>query len=162
MAYVTAEELLAGSSINHDVEVPASVLAPAGGPQSAAPLKVKLRPLTVRDVQRVTKASKDDDTLLSVLMLKEALVEPALSFDQVQALHTGLARFLMDELNRISGLKVEGNTLADAVQAPLAKACFVLAREFGWSPQQVGDLTMGQILLYLEMMGQSRAEAEGA
>lgn len=162
MSYVTAEELLAGSSITHDINVPGSVLAPAGGLQSAAPLKVKLRPLTVRDVQRVNKASKDDDTLLSMLMLKEALVEPQLSFDQVQAMHTGLARFLMDELNRISGLKVEGNTLADAVQAPLAKACFVLAREFGWSPQQVGDLTMGQILLYLEMMGQSRAEAEGA
>ncbi len=162
MAYVTAEELLAGSSITHDVEIPAAVLAPAGGPQAVVPLKVKLRPLTVRDVQRVTKAAKDDDTLLSVLMLKEALVEPLLSFDQVQALHTGLARYLMDELNRISGLKVEADTLTEAVQAPLARACFVLAREFGWSPQQVGDLTMGQILLYLEMMGQSRAEAEGA
>jgi hypothetical protein len=162
MAYVTAEELLAGSSITHDVEIPAAVLAPAGGPQAVVPIKVKLRPLTVRDVQRVTKAAKDDDTLLSVLMLKEALVEPLLSFDQVQALHTGLARYLMDELNRISGLKVEADTLTEAVQAPLARACFVLAREFGWSPQQVGDLTMGQILLYLEMMGQSRAEAEGA
>lgn len=162
MAYVTAEELLAGSSITHDVEIPAAVLAPAGGPQAVVPLKVKLRPLTVRDVQRVTKAAKDDDTLLSVLMLKEALVEPLLSFDQVQALHTGLARYLMDELNRISGLKVEADTLTEAVQAPLARACFVLAREFGWSPHQVGDLTMGQILLYLEMMGQSRAEAEGA
>ena len=37
------------------------------------------------------------------------------------------------------------------VQAPLAKACFVLAKEFGWTPEQVSGMTIGQILLYLEM-----------
>jgi hypothetical protein len=95
-------------------------------------------------------------------MLKEALVEPALSFEQVHALHTGLARFLLDELNHISGLSVDESSLAEAVQAPLARACFVLAQEFGWSPQEVGELTMGQILLYLEMIRQNTAEAEGA
>ncbi len=158
MDYLKADELLAGSSIAHDVEIPANILTPAkeSGPAQAA-MKVKLRPLTVRDVQRVTKAAKDNDTLLSVLMLKEALVEPQLSFEQINSLHTGLAGFILDELNRISGLQIEENSLAHAVQAPLAKACFVLAKEFGWSPQEVGDLTMGQILLYLEMLGQDKA-----
>lgn len=160
MSYLTAEELLAGSSISHDVEVPAMILAPCGEAQGA--LKVKLRPLTVRDVQRVTKAAKDNGSLLSVLMLKEALVEPALSFEQVHSLHTGLARFLLGELNRISGLAVEEDDMTEAVQAPLAKACFILAQQFGWSPQEVGELTMGQILLYLEMIRQHRVEAEGA
>jgi hypothetical protein len=163
MSYVTADELLAGSSITYDVEIPASVLAPVGGAAlPKAPARIKMRPLTVRDVQRVTKAAKDGGALLSVLMLKEALVEPALSFEQVHALHTGLARFLLDELNHISGLSVDESSLAEAVQAPLARACFVLAQEFGWSPQEVGELTMGQILLYLEMIRQNTAEAEGA
>jgi hypothetical protein len=161
MSYVTADELLAGSSITHDVEIPATILAPTGGP-TKTPSKVKIRPLTVRDVQRATKAAKDGGALLSVLMLKEALVEPSLSFEQVHALHTGLARFLLDELNRISGLTVEEGSMAEAVQAPLAKACFILAQEFGWSPQEVGELTMGQILLYMEMIRQNRLEAESA
>jgi len=151
--YLNADELLAGATVTHDVELPRDLVA---GPPGA---KVKLRPLTVRDLQRVTKAAKDDDKLLSVLLLKEAMVEPPLSFEQVQALPAGLARFLVDELNRISGLKVSERGMSEAVEAPLARACFVLAREFGWSPQEVGELTVGQILLYLEMVQQQRAQA---
>jgi len=156
--YLSADELLAGAALTHDIEIP-TVLGPPG-PQEASPRKVRMRPLAVRDLQRATKAARDDDSLLSVLMLKEAMVEPALSLDQVHGLHAGLARFLLQELNRISGLAVDGDTLAEAVEAPLARACFILAREFSWSPQEVGELTMGQILLYLEMLGQGRrAEA---
>jgi hypothetical protein len=151
--YLSADELLAGAAVTHDVELPRELVE---GPPGR---NVKLRPLTVRDVQRVTKAAKDDDKLLSVLLLKEAMVEPGLSFDQVQALPAGLARFLVDELNRISGLRVSERGMAEAVEAPLARACFVLAREFGWSPQEVGELTVGQILLYLEMVQQNRAQA---
>ena len=33
------------------------------------------------------------------------------------------------------------------VQAPLAKACFVLAKEFGWTPEEVSGMTIGQIRL---------------
>lgn len=160
--YLSADELLAGASVVHDIEVPPAVLGAAAGPSSAAPVprKVRMRPLAVRDIQRVTKAARDDDALLSVLMLKEAMVEPALSLEQVHGLHAGLARFLLEELNRISGLSVDEETLADAVQAPMARACFLLAREFGWSPQEVGELTMGQVLLYLEMLGQGAPRAE--
>jgi hypothetical protein len=148
MAYLTADELIAGSSITHDIEVPDSL---AAGADDAG--RVRMRPLTVRDVQRATRAARDDDALLSVLLLKEAIVEPSLSLDQVHALPAGLARFLLDEVNRVSGLAVDPDGMADAVQAPLARACFVLAREFGWSPREVGDLTLGQVLLYLEMLG---------
>ncbi len=157
---MTADELLAGSAIVHDVEVPAYLVVPGDGSQGKSPTKVKLRPLTVRDIQRLTKAAKDDDTLLSALMLKEGLVDPLLSFEQVHNLHAGLARFLMEELNRISGLKVAEEGLAAAVQAPLAKACFLLAHEFGWPPQQVTELTMGQVLLYLEMIRQGKTGEE--
>jgi len=160
MSYLTAEELLAGSALTHDIEIPAALLTPGPGLVSQSPLKVRLKPLTVRDVQRATKAAKESNALLSILMLKEAIVEPVLSFEQVHALPTGLARFLLDEVNRTSGLKTEEENMAEAVQAPLARACFLLAREFGWSPQEVGELTMGQILLYLEMIRKNRAGAE--
>ena len=156
MAYLSADELLAGSAVTHDI------VLPAGFANGAGDAKVKLRPLTVRDLQRVTKAAKDDDKLLSVLLLKEALVEPPLSFEQVHALPAGIARYLVDELNRISGLKVASRSMSEAIEAPLARACFVLAREFGWSPQEVGEMTVGQILLYLEMINQHRAQASGS
>jgi hypothetical protein len=161
MDYLRAEELLAGSSLVHDIEIPLTVLVPARGPSAAVgPRKVRMRPLTVHDIQRVTKAARDDDTLLSIVMLREAMVEPALTFEEVNGLHAGVARFLLEELNRISGLAVDQDTLTEAVQAPLARACFILAREFGWSPQEVGDLTMGQVLLYIEMLGHDPAQAQ--
>lgn len=158
MAYMSADELLAGSSVHHDIEIPPALLGSGGGEVRS----VRLRPLTVRDVQLVTRAAKESNALLSVLMLKEGLVKPALSFEQVHALATGLARFLLEELNRISGLAVDKPGLADAVQAPMAKACFLLAREFGWSPQQVGELTLGQVLLYLEMLRQNPQNGQEA
>ena len=39
----------------------------------------------------------------------------------------------------------------ELVQAPLARACFILAKEFGWTPEEVSGMTIGQILLYIEM-----------
>ena len=44
------------------------------------------------------------------------------------------------------------------MQAPLARACYVLAREFGWTPEEVSGMTIGQILLYLEMTPDNGAE----
>lgn len=156
---VTADELLAGTAVTHEIGVPAGLLDPAAEQEAERP-RVRMRPLTVRDVQRCTKAARDDDTLLSTLMLKEGLVEPALSLEQVHGLPAGLARFLVEELNRISGLTVDEDSIAAVIEAPLARACFVLAREFGWSPQEVGELTVGQVLLYLEMLDQGRVPAE--
>jgi hypothetical protein len=161
MEYLSADEILAGGSLVFDVDVPAHVLSPradadadhlgSGEPGG----RVRLRPLTVRLLQQLTRAAKDNDGLLSALMLKESLVEPKLALEQINGLHSGLARFLLDAVNRISGISA-AQGLDDAVQAPLAKACFVLAKEFGWSPEEVGKMTMAQILLYLEMIRQNR------
>jgi hypothetical protein len=145
---LTADELLAGSALAHTVEIPAALLAREG---EEAP-QVRLRPLTVRDVQLASKAARDDDQLLSLLLLKAGLVEPALSLEQLQGMHAGLARFLVEEVNRVSGLSVDDDALSTAVQSPLARASFVLAREFGWTPAECAALTVGQVLLYLEML----------
>ncbi len=146
---LTAEELLAGGSLTHEVELPADLLGRDGG--GPADAHVVLRPLTVRALQRIAKAAQDDEELSASLMIQQALVEPALKLDQVSGLPAGIARFLVDRINEISGISTPRDALEELVQAPLARACFVLAKQFGWTPEEVSGMTIGQILLYLEM-----------
>lgn len=145
---LTAEELLAGGTLTHELEVPPALLPPGG----AADARVVLRPLTVRDLQRIGRASRDDEGLSAALMISQALVEPALRVDEVSQLPAGLARFLVERIDEISGIDTPRDALEELVQAPLARACFVLAREFGWTPEDVSGMTVGQILLYLQMV----------
>ena len=67
-------------------------------------------------------------------------------------MHVGLVQFLVDQVNRISGIDASPEEISEAAQAPLAKAAFVLANHFGWTPQQVNDLTLGQMMLHLQML----------
>lgn len=155
---LTADELLAGGALTHAVEVPEPVLRPAGGNGPGAPggLTVRLRPLTVRDLQLVCRAARESDTLLATLMVQRALVEPALEVGQVAALPVGLVQYLLHEVNRVSGIAATAEELSAAADDPLAKAAFVLAREFGWTPQQVGEMTLGQVLLHLNLLRERR------
>ncbi len=146
---LTAEDLLAGSSLTHEIEVPPEFLGRDGGPVAAG--RVLLRPLTVRDLQHIGKAAQEDEAISAALMIQQALVEPNLRLEQVSQLPAGLARFLVERINSISGVNTPRDELEELVQAPLAKACFILAREFGWTPEEVSGMTIGQILLYLEM-----------
>jgi len=146
---LTVEELLAGSALTHEVEMPAELMSTsADGPADA---RIVLRPLTVRDLQRIGKAVRDDNSLSAALMIQQALVEPELKLEEVTRLSAGLARFLVERINVISGINTPRDALEELVQAPLARACFVLAKEFGWTPEEVSGMTIGQILLYLEM-----------
>ncbi len=109
---VTAEELLAGAAMSFDVVVPENVLRPGGNGTAAAggrteegeAATVCLRPLTVGAFQLIMKAARDDSGLVPVLMIKESLVEPALSLEQVQRMHLGLVNFLIAHVRQISGL----------------------------------------------------------
>jgi hypothetical protein len=156
---LSAEELLAGSALNFEVEVPAAVLHPGDGAGNGDGEggTVQLRPLTVRDLQLVSRAARESDSLLATLMVQRALAEPAMSVAQVSTLPVGLVQFLLHHVNRISGIAATSDQLASAAEAPLAKAAFVLAREFGWTPQQVGELTLGQVLLHLQMLREKPA-----
>jgi hypothetical protein len=152
---LTAEELLASSTATFTVHVPAHMLRPEiEGERNADDVigDVVLRPLQVRDVDRAVRAAKEQRMLTSVLLVQQSLVSPALTVDQVAALPAGVAQFLTERVNAISGLAVEPDDLDKAVRAPLARACFILAREFGWTPNECAELTVGQILLYLEML----------
>jgi hypothetical protein len=146
---LSAEELLAGGALTHELKIPSDLLRSEGEVLSAA--HVILRPLTVGDLQRLSKAARDDESLSAALMIQQALVQPSLKLEQVAQLPAGLARFLVEEINTISGINTPRNALEELVQAPLAKACFILAKEFGWTPEEVSGMTIGQILLYLEM-----------
>jgi len=145
---LSAEDLLAGGSLTHEVELPAGLLGNGGGPPDP---RVVLRPLTVRDLQRIAKAAQNDEGMSAALMVQQALVEPQLKLDQVSNLPAGVARFLVDRINEVSGISTPRDALEELVQAPLARACFVLAKEFGWTAEEVSGMTIGQILLYLEM-----------
>ena len=146
---LTAEDLLAGAGATHEVMVPVALLA---GEHGDVEQTVVLRPLTVRDLQQIGRADDDNgDGLSAALMIRQSLVEPALGLDQVSRLPAGLARFLVERINEISGVDTARDELAELVQTPLARACFVLAKEFGWTPEEVSGMTIGQILLYLEM-----------
>jgi hypothetical protein len=146
---LTAEELLAGGALTHEVELPSKLLDDASAVEGDT--HVVLRPLTVRDLQRIGRAARDDDELAAGLMIQQALVSPELNAEQVSSLPAGVARFLLERINAVSGIGTPRGELDELVQAPLARACYVLAREFGWTPEEVSGMTIGQILLYLEM-----------
>lgn len=152
---LTAEELLAGSTLTYTIAIPPTLLAPTGAPAngSAAPT-VSLRPLTIRDLQLATRAAKENDTLVATLMVQQALVEPVLTIAQVAALPAGLVQFLLQQVNRLSGITTSQEQMNQALDAPLVKAAFILAKEFGWTPHEVNNLTLGQVLLQLQMLQQ--------
>lgn len=157
MATLSTDELLAGAEVTHRVTVPAHLLAPSTRPEMPAgdddgASEVVLRPLVLADVMTLQRAAGDDGELASALMVQKALVDPVLSLEQVHRLPAGLVEFLLGEVNRTSGLSLGGDDLDEAVHAPLARACFILAREFGWTPDKCAELTVGQVLLYLEML----------
>ncbi|MDQ3915632.1 MAG: hypothetical protein M3323_09945 [Actinomycetota bacterium] len=154
---LTAEDLLAGGTATHEVEVPPGVLARDGTDGGG---RIVLRPLRVHDLHRIARAAKDDAELSATLMIHHALVEPALSVEQVSQLPAGAARFIVERINAISGIGIPRDVLGEIVQAPLARACVVLAKEFGWTPEEVSGMTIGQILLYLETSTGARAAAQ--
>ncbi|HEY9622009.1 MAG TPA: hypothetical protein V6C78_16760 [Crinalium sp.] len=152
---LSAEELLAGSTLTFEVEIPARVLNPIqNGHGAIASQTVRLRPLAVRDLQLISRAAKESDSLMATLMVQRALVEPEMSVAQVSTLHVGLVQFLLEQVNQISGITANAEQLSASMEAPLAKAAFILAKEFGWTPQQMNELTLGQILLHLQMLKQ--------
>ena len=159
---LSAEELLAGSRLSFTVQVPPEILKPefSGDAEQVIPDNtcVKMRPLTVADLQIISRAAKENDSLLGVLMVHKSLIEPELSVAEVSSLHLGLMQFLLAQVNRISGLSVSTRDIEEGARDPMARAAFLLAREFGWSPQEISELTLGQIMLHLEMLSQKEGE----
>lgn len=149
---LSADELLAGGALTHEVTVPPALLGPAAPPDG----RVRLRPLTVRDLTLIARAAKDNDQLLSALMVQASLDEPRLTLAQVNAMPVGLLEFLLGEVNRVSGISLPDGAVRDAAADPLVRAAHLLSAEFGWTPDQVAGLTLGQMLVHLELIRERR------
>lgn len=146
---LTPQELLAGSLLVHEVVVPAAVLNPGQALADRAERRVRLKPLKVATLALIAKAAHDDSGLVPLLMIKECLVEPGLSFEQVRQMHAGLVQFLVAAIHRVSGLEDDGAVLKQAGASAIGQAHLLLARHYGWTPAQVAELTPGQMAVYL-------------
>jgi hypothetical protein len=162
---VTPEELLAGKEMTFQVEIPDQILNPSPTGKSVRAAKDKqivLRPLTVKDVQLIAKAAKDDEVLTSVLMIQRAVVDPPLKQAEVANMHSGLIRFLVEVINRVSGLATSEDEMRQITESPIVQAFYVLAKEFGWTPEQIKEMTLAQILGYLDLLNQTKKLSSGA
>jgi hypothetical protein len=142
-----ARDLLAGSAIIHDVRVPGEILKP--GTQPLEEGLVRMRPLDVATLTLVSRAAREDPSLIPLLMIKESLVEPVLELDQIRRMHAGLVYFLAERVNLISGLGREDEALEGTASSSLGQSHILLAKHFGWTPDQVSQLTPGQVAVYL-------------
>ncbi|HEX8474415.1 MAG TPA: hypothetical protein VF666_10310 [Pyrinomonadaceae bacterium] len=153
-ALLSAQDLLAGGSLVHDIAIPEAILRPQSEPRTTEGEReaagiVRLRPLSVGTLSLISRAARDDAALVPLLMIKEAVVEPAVSLEQARQMHVGLVHFLMEQINLISGLGPNGESYEEALQSPLGKTHLLLARHFGWTPEQVAQLTPAQVMVYL-------------
>lgn len=105
---LTAEDLLAGANATFDVIIPPELLQPVKtmgiNGVGADEALVQIRPLTIGVYQLIMKAAKNDPGLIPLLMIKESMVEPAMSLDQVRRLPLGLVEFLIEHIREVSGL----------------------------------------------------------
>ena len=160
---LAAQDLLAGSSITHEVRVPREVLTPEEQAlEDAEGGIVRMRPLNVAVLTLISRASQDDPSLIPLLMIKESLVEPALALDQIRQMHVGLVHFLVSRINSISGLAANGALLDETVSSPLGETHILLAKHFGWTPEQVSQLSPGQVAVYLAGVRKLLQSEEGS
>jgi hypothetical protein len=103
---LTSEDLLAGADNIFEIAVPDQILHPdrAKPPTQDQTMVVQLRPLTIGTFQLIMKAAKQDTSLIPLLMIKESLVQPSLSLEQIKQLPLGFVNFLIDQIRQISGL----------------------------------------------------------
>lgn len=157
--FLKAEDLLAGSRAVYDIRIPAEILSPTPQAGQAEALHagtddesggcVSLRPINIATLTLIARAARDDPSLVPLLMIKESMLEPKLQLEQIRQLHLGIVQFLVSQVNRISGLSADGKALSEAVDSPLGRTHLLLARHFGWTPEQVSQLTPGQVAVYL-------------
>jgi hypothetical protein len=100
---LTAEDLLAGANTTFDVVIPAGLLQ-AKGNEDEEEAVVRIRPLSIGVYQLIMKAARNEPGLIPLLMVKESLVEPAMSVEQVRRMPLGLVERLIEEIREVSGL----------------------------------------------------------
>ncbi len=142
----SVEDLLFGGSVRHVESVPEQVLDPFGRREDVqlAEHQIVVRPLTLGMLEIISRAARDDAGLVPVLMIKEAVEEPALTADQIRSFHVGLVHWLLGVINRVSGISANGDELRAAGESSIGRAHLRLAERYGWTPDQVAQLTPAQ------------------
>ena len=108
---LSPEDLLAGSTAVFEVVVPPEVLRPGeDGGGAGEGRAVQLRPLSIGAFGLILKAARNDPGLIPLLMIKESLVSPRLSLEQVRSMHLGLVNFLIAHVREVSGLGQKKNS----------------------------------------------------
>jgi hypothetical protein len=146
---LSAADLLAAEDLVVDVEIPSELLSRSVADDDR---RVRLKPLIVNDLRLIARAARTNDELTAVLMVQRALVEPALSVAEVSRMPAGLLQFLLRRVNDISGISASDEEIARAIEDPLAQAAFRLSQCFGWTPEEIGKLTIGDVLLHLQLL----------
>ncbi|MEM1161268.1 MAG: hypothetical protein AAGJ28_10070 [Pseudomonadota bacterium] len=141
---ISADDLLAGASVETEVEIPERLLPEASGDRT-----VRLKPLTVRDLRLIARAAQQNEDLSGALMVRQSMIEPSLSMEELGALPAGILQFLLREVNRISGISAAEEEVLEALEDPLVKASLLLSKEMGWTPEEVGRLTLGETMLHV-------------
>lgn len=149
---LSAATLLAGADATTEVELPERLVPQA----EDGDRRVRLRPLTVRDLRLIARAARDNEDLTAALMVRQALVEPALSLEQLGQLPAGIMQFLLREVNRLSGITMTEDEILAQMEDPLVRASLMLSREFGWTQDEIGRLTLGETMLHIASL-RSRA-----
>jgi hypothetical protein len=135
---------MAGVEAEAEVEIPERLLPPG-----TVDRRVRLRALTVRDLRLIARAARENEDLAGALMVRQALVEPVLTIDQVEAMPAGLLQQLLREVNRLSGITASEDEVLAALEDPLVKASVVLSTELGWTTEEIGRLTLGEAMLHV-------------
>jgi hypothetical protein len=104
---LSAEDLLSGANMTFDIVIPAELMGvakPTNGQAATTERVIKIRPLTIGTFSLITRAAKSDTDLIPLLMIKEAVVEPVLSLEQVKKMPIGLVEFIIEHVREVSGL----------------------------------------------------------
>lgn len=141
---LSAVDLVAGAAAEAELELPERFVA-----EGTEDRRVRLRPLTVRDLRLIGRAARDNEDLTAALMVRQALVEPTLTIEEVEAMPAGLLQHLLREVNRISGIAASEEEVLAALEDPLVRATVRLSGELGWTPEEVGRLTLGEAMLQI-------------
>lgn len=112
LTVITAEDLLAGAAATFNIPVPEALLRPGEDKTDKLPepAVVEIRPLTIGAFQLILKAAKEDAGVIPLLMIRESLVQPRLSLDQIKGMPLGLVEFLIGQIRHISGLTEKKST----------------------------------------------------
>lgn len=107
---LSAEDLLAGAETIFEIVMPNEMISQSfdaktmNGNGTTQERIIKIRPLTIGVFSLITRAAKNDSALIPLFMIKESVVEPVLTIEQVKKMPIGMVEFIIENIRNVSGL----------------------------------------------------------